>query len=56
MARLVVGGALAIGGIEQDVADRSEGDLLERFRKVLGADRARVLARREQRRLVDEVA
>jgi hypothetical protein len=33
--RLVVSGSLAIGRIEQNVAGRSEGDLLDRLAEIL---------------------
>ena len=56
VSRLVVRGPLAIRRIEQKVSDRPERDLLQRFREILGAYRAAVLACRQQRRFVHQVA
>ena len=56
MPCLVVGRALPIRRVEQDVARGAEGDLLQRLGEILGTDGIRVLARREERRLVDQVA
>ena len=56
VAALMVGGALAVGRAQQDVAGRSQGDLLHRFREVAGMNAVLTLAGREQRGLVDQVA
>src|SRR5207237_745843 len=56
MAALVVGRALAIGRVEQDVACGPERDLLQSLGEVPGMDLALVLASREESRLVRQVA
>ena len=56
VARLVVGGTLALGRVQQNIARGSECDLLHRFHEILGAHGTGVLACRAQRGLVDQIA
>jgi hypothetical protein len=53
---LVVGGTLAVGRVEQDVARRPECDLLHGLGEVAGVNLALILAGGEERRLVHQVA